>query len=227
MTPTSAPTAAKPRRVTKRRAETRQRLLEAAQLVFAEEGFGRASVEDVCERAGYTRGAFYSNFSSLDELFLAMWEQRFAGLLESMAASLEAASQEGVISLEDGIDRLLDLLPVDDHWYRIEAEFTAHALRNPDLRGAVAARESQIAETLQPFIDRALERVGLRAKRREGFATALVAVHDGTVVQCLIAPDDPGARERRRDLFLAVIRAYTEQGPPASTPAESRSGRSG
>jgi hypothetical protein len=28
-------------------------------------------------------------------------------------------------------------------------------------------------------------------------------------VQCLIEPDDPVVRERRRELFLAVVRAYT------------------
>jgi len=202
---------AKPRRVTKRRAETRQRLLDAALLVFAEEGFGRASVEDVCERAAYTRGAFYSNFSSLDELFLAMWEQRSAALLESLGESLEAASQAGALSLEDGIDRLLDLIPVDERWYRIEAEFTAHALRDPLLRGVMAARESQIAATLLPFIDRALERVGRHVTDREAFAAALVAVHDGTAVQCLVEPEEQAVRKRRRDLFLTVIRAYTEQ----------------
>lgn len=204
-------TDAKPRRVTKRRAETRQRLLAAAHLVFAEQGFGRASVEDVCERAGYTRGAFYSNFSSLDELFLAMWEQRSVALLESVAASLETASEEGILSLEDGIDRLLELLPVDDLWYRIEAEFTAHALRDPLLRGVMAARESQIAATLLPFIDRALDRVGRQVTDREAFAAALVAVHDGTAVQCLIEPGEPLVLERRRDLFLVVVRAYTEE----------------
>jgi AcrR family transcriptional regulator len=210
--PTPSPVAgAKPRRVTKRRAETRQRLLDAALLVFAEEGFGRASVEDVCERAGYTRGAFYSNFSSLDELFLAMWEQRSAALLASLGESLEAASQEGVLALEDGIDRLLDLIPVDERWYRIEAEFTAHALRDPLLRGVMAARESQIAATLLPFIDRALERVGRNVTDREAFAAALVAVHDGTAVQCLVEPEEQAVRKRRRDLFLAVVRAYTEQ----------------
>lgn len=209
----------KPRRVTKRRAETRRRLLEAAQLVFAEEGFGRASVEDVCERAGYTRGAFYSNFSSLDELFLAMWEQRSAAQIESLAKSLEAASEKGAVSLEDGIDRLLDLIPVDDRWYRIEAEFTAHALREPLLRGVVAARESQIADALLPFIDRALERVGRRVTDREAFAAALVAVHDGTAVQCVIEPDEPLVRKRRRDLFLAVVRAYTEQRPDSKEKA--------
>jgi AcrR family transcriptional regulator len=61
------------KRVTKRRAETRQRLLQAALEVFAQEGFGRSTVDQVCARAGYTRGAFYSNFATLDELFLAAW----------------------------------------------------------------------------------------------------------------------------------------------------------
>jgi AcrR family transcriptional regulator len=200
----------KSRRVTKRRAETRQRLLDAALLVFAEEGFGNASVEDVCERAGYTRGAFYSNFVSLDELFLAMWEQRSAALLRSVAEALEAAAEDNVQSLEEGIDRLLDVIPVDDHWYRIEAEFTAHALRVPSLRRVMAAREAQLAATLMPFIDRALEQVGRHVIDREAFAAALVAVHDGTVVQCLVEPGEPTVRKRRRNLFLAVVHAYTE-----------------
>jgi AcrR family transcriptional regulator len=140
-----------------------------------------------------------------------MWEQRSAALLASLEGSLEAASREGVASLEDGIDRLLDVLPVDDLWYRIEAEFTAHALRDPLLRGVMAARESQIADTLMPFIDRALEQVGRRVTDREAFAAALVAVHDGTTVQCLIEPGDAKVRGRRRDLFLTVVRAYTEE----------------
>ncbi len=199
----------KPRRVTKRRAETRQRLLDGALQVFAEEGFGRASVEDVCERAGYTRGAFYSNFASLDELFLAMWEQRSSTLLETITAALAATPDS--LSLEDGIDRLLETIPVDDHWYRIESEFTAHALRDPSLRGAMAAREAQIAAALLPFIDRALERVGRHVIDRDAFAAALVAVHDGTVVQCLVDPGDPRVRQRRRDLFLTVVSAYTEE----------------
>jgi AcrR family transcriptional regulator len=206
------PSAAKPRRTTKRRVETRRRLIDAAHAVFSETGFGRASVEEICERAGYTRGAFYSNFSSLDELFLEMWEQRSTELHESLAAALEAASEGGeVLSLEEGVDRLLELLPVDDHWYRIEAEFTAHALRNPLLRSVMAAREAQIAATLLPFLDGALEHVGRRVIDREGFAAALVAVHDGTTVQCLVEPNDAEVRRRRRELFLAVARAYTEE----------------
>jgi len=48
---------------TRSRENTRARLLEAAAQVFAEAGLDGASVEAVCERAGFTRGAFYSNFA--------------------------------------------------------------------------------------------------------------------------------------------------------------------
>ena len=63
-------------RVTKRRVRTRANLLDAAFAVFAAKGFGRVSIEEVCEAAGYSRGAFYSNFDSLDELFFALYQQR-------------------------------------------------------------------------------------------------------------------------------------------------------
>ncbi|PJI52936.1 hypothetical protein CTI14_35415, partial [Methylobacterium radiotolerans] len=57
---------------TRSRENTKARLLEAAAQVFAEAGLDGASVEAVCERAGFTRGAFYSNFDSKDELFLTL-----------------------------------------------------------------------------------------------------------------------------------------------------------
>ena len=52
--------------------QTRQRLLDAAQAIFMKKGFVAASVEDIAEAAGYTRGAFYSNFRSKPELFLEL-----------------------------------------------------------------------------------------------------------------------------------------------------------
>jgi AcrR family transcriptional regulator len=206
---------AKPRRVTKRRGETRQRLLDAAREVFAEQGFGKASVEDVCARAGYTRGAFYSNFVSLDELFLAMWEQRTEATLRAAAEAIEATERERVTTLEEGIDRLLEVAAVDEAWYRVQAEFTAHALRVPGLRRVLADREARIAELLLPYIERALTQVGRRTLDREALAAALVAVHEGSALQVLVEPDSPIVRERRRALFLAVVEQYTEADPDA------------
>jgi AcrR family transcriptional regulator len=204
MTPATA------KRVTKRRGETRRRLLDAATAVFAETGFGRASVEDVCSRAGYTRGAFYSNFVSLDELFLLMWQERTDAFIEAAEAAVDAAEQDPVGSLEEGVDRLLDVAVVDDAWFRVQAEFTAHALRTPGLREVMAARERRISELLMRVLDRAVEHVGRRIPDREAFADALVAVHEGTAIQCLVEPGSRVVRARRRALFLAVVHAYTE-----------------
>ena len=60
------------REPTQRRERTRQRLMDAAAIEFATSGLDGTSVEAICERAGYTRGAFYSNFETKDELFLQL-----------------------------------------------------------------------------------------------------------------------------------------------------------
>jgi AcrR family transcriptional regulator len=62
--------------VTARRALTRDKLMSAATIVFAERGIIGASVEEICEAAGFTRGAFYSNFADKDDLVLALIQHR-------------------------------------------------------------------------------------------------------------------------------------------------------
>ncbi|AZQ55025.1 TetR/AcrR family transcriptional regulator [Burkholderia cenocepacia] len=53
-----------------RRDATRERVIDAARVIFAEKGYAAASVEDIAAAAGYTRGAFYSNFrGKADVLF--------------------------------------------------------------------------------------------------------------------------------------------------------------
>jgi AcrR family transcriptional regulator len=197
----------RPKRVTKRRAETRQRLLDAAGDVFAEEGFGRSTVEQVCERAGFTRGAFYSNFTSLDELFLAMWEQRSATMLDGIRTAL--ADRPATLTLDSAVERVLAAIPVDDAWYRITAEFTAHALRNPALKRVMAAREDAILGTILPIVEDALAAAGRRVTDRAALGRALVAIHDGTAVQVLMEPENEAVRQARQRLFVTVVSSYS------------------
>lgn len=193
------------RRVSTGRADTRRRLLDAALETFAEDGFGRSTVERVCERAGFTRGAFYSNFSSLDELFLAMWEERSAHMLADLRAAL---AEVPAAAPQETLRAALSAVPVDDTWFRVTAEFTAHALRNPPLRRVMAAREQAIQDALLPVLAEALERAGRRVADEEALGQALVAVHDGTAVQVLLEPDGSAAR-RREELFMSVVQAYS------------------
>jgi AcrR family transcriptional regulator len=202
----------RPRRVTRRRVQTRDRLLDAALEVFAERGFGRSSVEHVCSRAGYSRGAFYSNFESLDALFLAMWQRRSEQMLADIR---EAAKRDsGSESFEDSARHVLAAIPVDDQWFRVDAEFTAHALRAPSVRAAVAAQESAILTTIAEIVENVTRRGGRRLTADPyEVGRALVAVHDGTSAQCLLEPEDDSVWARRTDLFLRVLLSYSE---PAS-----------
>jgi len=196
-------------RTTKRRAETRQRLIDTALDVFAEQGFGHTSVERLCEAAGYTRGAFYSNFSSLEELFLAMWEQQSGAYLAALRGA--ADTPRNPASVEEAVLAFLDLVPVDDKWYRLTAEFTAHALRHPSLKRVMVAREAAIQETILAILEAPLAQFDRQVPDKAALAQALVAVHDGTTVQCLLDPDNPQVWEQRRALFLTVLHAYTQE----------------
>jgi AcrR family transcriptional regulator len=197
--------------LSKRRTETRRRLLDSAAETFADEGFGRSTVEQVCARAGFTRGAFYSNFASLDELFLAMWEQRSQDLIEAMRTAFEGVGSADVTDVRSIVDLLLPAIPVDDVWFRVSAEFTAHALRNPGLRRVMTAREDAIVEAAAPFVEDLLARIGRVVPDRAALGQALVAVHDGTAVQCLMEPDNPAVRQRRADLATHVMTAYSTE----------------
>ncbi|WP_067710717.1 TetR/AcrR family transcriptional regulator [Nocardia yamanashiensis] len=205
MTDETGAVSAPPKR---RRAATRQRLLDAAFDAFAEDGLGRCTVEQLCERAGFTRGAFYSNFKSLEELFLAMWEQRSAQMLTQVTALLDVDIEVG--DPGQAVEFALHAVPMDDKWFRITAEFTAHALRNPELRRVMVAREEAISNALTPVVVTLLERAGRRVPDPVALGRSLIAVHDGTLTQCLLEPDNPAVRDHRVQLFRRVVESYSE-----------------
>jgi len=74
------------------RERTAQRLLDAAERLIAKKGFEATSIEDVAEAAGYSRGAFYSNFSSKSELFLELLRRD----QERASSHLEAAMDDSL-----------------------------------------------------------------------------------------------------------------------------------
>lgn len=199
------------RPLTKRRAQTRQRLLEAAREVFAREGFGRSTVEQICEAAGFTRGAFYSNFTSLEELFLEMWAQESALML----SRLQNAAEDDVSSVHDvrsAVERVLSALPVDSAWFQITSEFTAHAVRTPGLARVMATREATIQEALLPVVDSLLAQVGRRITNRKALGRSLVAAYDGTLAQLAVEPDSRAVRRHRVDMFTLLVEHYSEPG---------------
>ena len=83
------------------RDDTREKLFEAAARVFEEQGIGGASIEAIAAAAGFTRGAFYSNFKSKDELIIAMLEDHVE---QSIRRNLDLLARHK--NLADFIDAL-------------------------------------------------------------------------------------------------------------------------
>lgn len=190
--------------LTRRRAETQSRLLAAASQVFAERGFGRATVEDVCERAGYSRGAFYSNYDSLDGLFFALYSARSAELIDAVRRVVEVMPDK--LSLTEVIDRVIAVLPISRESHLLNLEFAAHALRHTEVATALAEHRRAAREALAPII-----RAGLTAVDAgfggdyDHLARSLIAVQEGMFLQELLEPDDPALPGLRRRVLGQVL----------------------
>ncbi|MCU0506360.1 MAG: TetR/AcrR family transcriptional regulator [Chloroflexi bacterium] len=119
------------------RERTRQELLAAAARVFAAKGFAGASVDDVAEAAGYTKGAVYSNFASKTDLMLALIEDRIRRQSEVIEDAFNG------VTLEEGFRdlgaRTSGPAALDREWMMLVGEFMLYAMRDERARVALAA----------------------------------------------------------------------------------------
>ena len=92
----------------------------------------QASIDQVAEHAGFTKGAFYANFESKEELFLAMLDNRFAKHLEEIDRVL-ASDAEPEDQARAGAASFVDLISSDPEWERLFFEFSAYASRNENV----------------------------------------------------------------------------------------------
>jgi AcrR family transcriptional regulator len=197
----------------RRRSNTRARLLAGALEVFAERGFHGASVEDICERAGFTRGAFYSNFGSKDELVLALFQATTDRLLQQIEALLpELANQPG--SLLDAVLGLLDdTTPDQRQWHLISTEFTLHALRDPAAAKALNAQRAMFRESLTRLVEQITETSRLElAVPAEQFVRLVIAVHEGARSQSLLEPRQVPSGSLEHTFLPMVLEAVSR--PP-------------
>jgi AcrR family transcriptional regulator len=135
-----------------RRQQTRARLLDAAGQVFARRGFHAATVDEVADAAGYTKGAVYSNFATKDELFLALLDQRVAAQLEQVEALYAIESSEELGAAMRG--RTEQEFAEARDFGVLMVEFSLYAMRNPAAREELARRYRELRGRLAELIAR-------------------------------------------------------------------------
>jgi len=139
-----------------KQAHTRRCLMRSASKLFAERGLQNASIDDVAEDAGFTKGAFYANFDSKEALFLEMLDERFAERAEELERVIAGEGSDAEKAVRAGED-FTRMLNADPEWRQLLFEFTAYAVRNDVFREQLVARRralrARVASALQARAD--------------------------------------------------------------------------
>lgn len=198
-------------RTVRRRSATRERLLDAARVVFAREGIAGASVEHICEQAGFTRGAFYSNYSTKDDLVLALFDREYATMLAMLSAAADPAlyaDKDVLEAVRIIVDRFLVLHPPEREWYLLHAEFELLVVRDEAIGREFATVLHEVRSDVGAFVQSVLEALGLRLTVELGHAaTVLMGTYEMAMREAFIAnqPIDQGLLRETLPVLLNSV----------------------
>jgi AcrR family transcriptional regulator len=178
----------------RRRAMTRQHLLDAAAIVFARDGFSGATLDDIAATAGFTKGAVYSNFKSKDDLFLALLDDRIDRQLAITSDILEDSSPVP----SEQLPRVRDMLRSgaffsDDTWSTLFLEFVLYSRRNPEAAAKLSASAQRSRAWVTGLIEMSHREAGITPKYQpEDLAKISLALFEGLGYYRMIDPTSVG-----------------------------------
>jgi AcrR family transcriptional regulator len=171
------------------RANTRERVLDAARTVFARGGYHGASVEEIASEAGFSTGALYSNFEGKEDLFLVLMEREIeehAREIRTAVASRDSVSERAA----GGARQWMTMIEREPEALLLFMEFWAYGVRDAAMRPKVAARFAQTREVLTALIADGVRDFDLELTLpAEQLAVAIDALADGIARQKLADPE--------------------------------------
>jgi AcrR family transcriptional regulator len=167
--------------------ETRGKIIRAAQELFSRSGYESASVADICELAGISKGAFYHHFPSKQSLFMELLSEWLKGIdagLEVLRASRSGASQ----SLVRMADILPEILLTAEGRLPIFLEFWIHAARDRELWESAVAPYRRYREYFRNIVAEMDPEGALDPARKETAALAVLSLAIGLLLQGIVDP---------------------------------------
>lgn len=194
----------------RRREHTRNLLLDAAKDVFARRGFEGASLEEIAEAAGYTRGAIYKHFGSKEELFLAVNKRWNESFLETFVESIDPSTPIEELDLASLAKRWHEMQYSSPHDFALGIEFNLFVLRHPETQERVAKQRLELARMIADFIDEQSERLGeILHMDSLTLARLSLACSDGLQLAAYLDRD----QEDLYEPFLALLVSAIEDDP--------------
>lgn len=209
-----------------RRADTRAQLLAAARDIFGLRGFGGASLDEISEEAGLSRGALYYNFpGGKEDLFLALLQERIADRADAVrdmfsqrADSPEDTVRQAEAAASDASAWMVS--PSNREWRLLFLEFVLHAAREPRFAREFARREQGMRDALVRVIeDRAADLGGEPPIAPEHLAIGINALANGLALDALVDPEAV-PEDLFSTLISLLVRGMVAADPEASTSHE-------
>jgi len=197
------------------RAVTRQRLVEAAGRVFCRVGFEAAPIDVIAEEAGFSRGAFYSNFESKDELFVELLGRHLDAEIETLGRSLERIGSAA--DLAPAIERRYQILGGDSSWCLLTTEFQLYAMRGGSKAAEFADIYERYRQRLGELIAGHFDRLGIRSDLTPyEFGVSQIALSHGLALQRAANDSlDESLPARALATFMRGAIADTTTAPPS------------
>ncbi len=197
---------------TRRRENTRMRLVRASLDVFVDKGIDGATIDDLVTAAGFTRGAFYSSFSKKEEVFYALFESVTDEVIAMVRTSVEGALGHATSATpaEDAtvMVAIFDAIrPYGRQWYLLYSEAVAHALRSEEALVQLNAQRHRLRDEIAHALAQ-----GIRLKQEtcaigvDHLAQLLIGVFVDLMVQENLDGDD--ITTLAGETILRVMRAF-------------------
>jgi AcrR family transcriptional regulator len=170
------------------RKQTRAKLIDAALRLFSTRGYEHATVDDIAQAAGYSKGAYYFHFSTKDDILLELlrvWTEDRTAVLESYAGEADADSLAMALSAFFSYDQ-------DAAWRSVLLEFWAQATRNTEVSKRLNTSYATWRKQLSEMFANAASAGHIAVASAQDAASVALAAHDGYAIQNAI--EAPGAQ---------------------------------
>ncbi len=187
-----------------RATQTKESILQAAEHLFAVQGYEATSVSMICDAAGVSKGAFYHHYKTKQSVFLELMQRWLKGLDEQLVLLNESTDdiKDGLLSMGEIVGQVLD---VGGPQLPIFLEFLSRAIRDPDVWEAMVEPFQRYRDFFAVQIQQGIDDESFREIAPQYAARVIIALAVGMLVQGLLDPDGEDWRDVTQEALQLLL----------------------
>jgi AcrR family transcriptional regulator len=184
----------------------KQQILDAALKCFYQKGYHGASIRDIVEASGISKGNLYWHFENKEDVFLAVFDRWCDKAMEDMKTDIEIRAVDKAETTRRVAQRLHRYTNDERPFMMAWLEFVTAAGRDEKVREKLVRIESRFQERLLKSLENLSEVTQLRDVKLDSLAMLLSAMHEGLIIKGIIWPE----KYAKKETITEVMDTLTE-----------------